>query len=158
MAYITVKMVHFEIMIFLPFPPGPPLLTTSTASLNWPLLAIEMSKDIALLLVVRGYQNVPIELSKCSQSTQYLEVALFLILQSRCRSKTLCSLDLSSFFCEASLNWIHFMLGLSQFHGWVGQDLSPPPPMQSIETVEKSERERESGSKISPKEGGERAS
>ena len=51
------------------------------------------------------------------------------------------SLDLSSFFCEASLNWIHFMLGLSQFHGWVGQDLSRA--MQSIETVEKSERERE---------------
>ena len=45
------------------------------------------------------------------------------------------------------------MLGLSQFHGWVGQDLSPPPPpMQSIETVEKSEREGESSSKISPKE------
>ena len=33
------------------------------------------------------------------------------------------------------------MLGLSQFHGWVGQDLSRA--MQSIETVEKSERERE---------------
>ena len=31
------------------------------------------------------------------------------------------------------------MLGLSQFHGWVGQDLSRA--MQSIETVEKSERE-----------------
>ena len=38
------------------------------------------------------------------------------------------------------------MLGLSQFHGWVGQDLSRA--MQSIETVEKSERERESSSKI----------
>ena len=32
------------------------------------------------------------------------------------------------------------MLGLSQFHGWVGQDLSRA--MQSIETVEKNERER----------------
>lgn len=48
------------------------------------------------------------------------------------------------------------MLGLSQFHGWVGQDLSRA--MQSIETVEKSEREREreSSSKISPKEEKER--
>ena len=60
------------------------------------------------------------------------------------------SLSLSSFFCEASLNWIHFMLGLSQFHGWVGQDLQR---QRQFRKVRERERERESSGRIRAQRG-----